>query len=283
MINEFNKKESPILGLLGMGGGIARAYDQGGAVLTMSVRPSAQGGGSGEIGDGPFSVDSSTNLTVTGSDAAVRIRVAGQGGGTPGSGHYVEATITMYQDQTYHLYKNPQYAAVFYGSNATSAPVCIMLGAEGGRATPRSPGGNAGFPSGSGGTPLNGSGGGGGGSTSGYLSGSGGGGGGSGGNAPTDFRNPGTPGGLFSSGSGGPGLDGSGARGGMGYYGGGGGGGGWDYGTDNGGVFGGGGGGGSSYVGGLPGSAPYPAPVSSATSGSNDGPSYITFVSATPL
>tara|TARA_B100000003_G_scaffold200360_1_gene207155 strand:+ start:492 stop:1283 length:792 start_codon:yes stop_codon:yes gene_type:complete len=257
--------------LVGMGGA-------GDAVLTMDNRPSGQGGGSGEIGTGPFTVDSSTNLTVSDSNAEVRIRVAGTSRG--GAGHYVEGTILMRAGQTYHLYKHSDYAAVFYGSGATSAPVCIMLGAEGGH-NGRAPGGAAGYPSGSSGSNKNNSGGGGGGTTNGYLSGSGGPGGPRGG-SPGLPAGPGGNGGLFSYGPGGGGTDGNGGRGGFGYYGGGGGGGGWDYNADYGDSFGGGGGGGASYAGGLPGSAPYPAPVTSVQTGSNGGGSYITLVSVTP-
>ena len=257
--------------MVGMGAG-------GGAVLTMDNRPSGQGGGSGEISNGPFTVDSSTNLTVSDGNAEVRIRVAGTQ--RSGGGNYVEGTILMRAGQTYHLYKHSNYAAVFYGPGATSAPVCIMLGAEGGHSG-RAPGGPAGYPSGSSGGNKNNSAGGGGGSTNGYLSGSGGPGGHRGGSPGLPAGN-GTNGGLFSYGTGGGGTDGSGGRGGFGYYGGGGGGGGWDYNADHGDSFGGGGGGGSSYAGGLPGSAPYPVPVTSVTSGPNGGASYITLVSVTP-
>jgi len=248
----------------------------GDAVLTMSSRPGPQGGGSGEISNTPFTVDSSTNLTITGKNALVTIRV--DGASSSGAGHYVQGTIQMDADKTYHLYKHPSYAAVFYGSSSVSAPTCILLGAQGG-SSGRSPGGAAGYPSGSSGSPKNNSGGGGGGSVSGYLSGSGGGGGPRGGN-PGLPANPGNPGGLFTSGGGGGnGTDGSGGSGGFGYYSGGGGGGGWDYESQQGDSFGGGGGGGASYAHGLPGSAPYPAPVTNVSSGGSPGGSSITFVS----
>jgi hypothetical protein len=245
--------------------------------VIMDNRPIGEGGGSGIVSLGPFNVVSSTNITVTG-DVDVRIRVAGAAPG-PSSGSYVEGTVRMYKDQTYYLYKNSQYAALFYGANTIGAPTCILLGAQGGNSG-NAAGGPAGYPSGSSGSPLNNSGGGGGAVVSGYLSGAAGGGGSRGGD-PGFPADPGTPGGLFSAGSGGGGVDGSGGPGGFGYYGGGGGGGGWDSGSDYGGTFGGGGGGGASYAHGLPPSAPYPAPVTNATSGSNTGASYMTFVSIT--
>jgi hypothetical protein len=247
--------------------------------VIMDNRPISEGGGSGKVSLGPFDVSSSTNITVTG-DVNVRIRVAGAAAGAA-NGSYVEGTVKMYKDQTYYLYKNSQYAALFYGANTIGAPTCILLGAQGGNPA-NAAGGPAGYPAGSSGSPRNNSGGGGGGVVSGYLSGSGGGGGGRGGD-PALPANPGTPGGLFSAGSGGDGGDGNGGPGGFGYYGGGGGGGGWDYGSDYGGLFGGGGGGGASYAHGLPPSAPYPAPVNNVTSGSNNVASYMTFVSITPV
>lgn len=263
------------------------------AILSMDNRPSAQGGGSGVITNTPFSVDSSTNLTITGADALVRIRVAGARGSNPppsnfgGLGHYVEATVLMLKDQTYYLYKEPRYASVNAGANQTTQPTVILLGAEGGHGGSQGPisgrGGDAGLPSAQVGQSV-GSQGGGGGASYGYLSG-GGGYGGSAGGSPglpqSDLQ--GRAGGAMYPGPAPPGAntyDGLGGRGGMGYYGGGGGGGGWQYGP---GPQGAGGGGGSSYASGLPPAAPVPAPVSTINaSGTNTSGSYITFVSWEP-
>lgn len=264
------------------------------AILSMSNRPASQGGGSGEISNTPFTVDSSTNLTVSGSDANVRIRVSGASGSGPQSrGHYVESTILMERDQTYHLFKDSRYASVNYGAGATGQSTVILLGAQGGfqgSGPFPGPGGAAGLPSGGAGGST-GSSGGGGGVTYGYLSGSGGPGGPAGGSSGLSQTNlGGVAGGAMYPGPAPPGNnypaagpsgihDGLGGKGGMGYYGGGGGGGGWQYGP---GPQGSGGGGGSSYNGGIPPSGPYPVPVTPHTSGPNNGASYITFVSFEP-
>ena len=210
------------------------------------------------------------------------------GNGNPinsyGRGYFVDGWIFMAKGQTYHLYKDGRYAAVFYGSNATSAPVCIMLGSQGGFAgTGPNPGGggNAGLPGGTNGQST-GSSGGNCGYTYGYLSGSGGAGGPAGGSPGLPQSGlTGSPGGLFYAGNGGsaPIMDGAGGNGGFGYYGGGGGGGGWQYGP---GPQGSGGGGGSCYLGGLPPAAPYPVPVTMAMHGPTTGGSRIEFVSFVP-
>ena len=259
------------------------------AIITMENRPSPQGGGPGPITNTQFDVTANTNITISGSDASVRIRCyGGNGSGNPinsyGRGYFVDGWIFMAKGQTYHLYKDGRYAAVFYGSNATSAPVCIMLGSQGGFAgTGPNPGGggNAGLPGGTNGQST-GSSGGNCGYTYGYLSGSGGAGGPAGGSPGLPQAGlTGSPGGLFYAGNGGsaPIMDGAGGNGGFGYYGGGGGGGGWQYGP---GPQGSGGGGGSAYLGGLPPAAPYPVPVTMASHGPTTGSSRIEFVPLFP-
>lgn len=222
----------------------------------------------------PFTFTTSSSFTAS-ANFSVRIKV--RGATRSGLGGYATATVPFKQNESYNAVCDPRYAALFYGLDGSTRPVCIMLGAEGGYAG-NATGGNAGHPAGSSGTPRNNSGGGGGGTTTGYLTGSGGGGGGRGGD-PRLPASPGSPGGAFSAGSGGGGSDGSGGPGGFGYYGGGGGGGGWDYGSDYGGTFGGGGGGGSNYVGGLPPAAPYPIPISSTLSGAESGGVQIEIIS----
>ena len=158
-------------------------------------------------------------------------------------------------------------------SISNSGSEIILLAAARGASTCYGPG-NAGFPSGSQGSGNgqppgsqfgwggNG-GGGGGGQTFGYQSGRGGTGG-------AYYPGPGaTPGngGFLSAGSGGsPWFQGSGAPGGIGYYGGGGGGGGWAPGRGQG--CPGGGGGGSNYAGGIPGAYSVDS-VSSGAGGNN--------------
>ena len=289
-MREQNIKQKPFTGFAGYGGGLAQGSGPSEAIIIMENRPSPQGGGPGPITNTQFDVTANTNITITGGNASVRIRCYGaKNPNNPpspsyGRGYYVDGWIYMAKGQTYHLYKDGAYAAVFYGSNATTAPVCIMLGAEGGnKGTGPSPGpgGNAGFPSGTAGGST-GSQGGGGGTTYGYLSGSGGYGGSAGGSPGLPQSGKyGSSGGLFYPGPGGQSgiADGYGGNGGMGYYGGGGGGGGWQYGP---GPQGSGGGGGSCYLGGLPPAAPYPVPVTMASHGPTTGGSRIEFVSFVP-
>jgi hypothetical protein len=231
-------------------------------------------------------------------DVTIRLR-----GNTPtgngGTGGWVRGTVRMKVGEIFLLHYDSRYAAVFYGSSAIGNN-CAMLAAEGGYQgnprsesgagiSPRPPepdGGNAGYTSGSNGSPLNNSGGGTGGTTSGYRSGSGGTGGaaGSGGGYS---GSAGSDGGFFSAGNGGSGVDGSGGNGGFGYYGGGGGGGGWDGGIVSGGYFGGGGGGGSSYIGGLPSpstdsNSPAEVTVSNTSYGNETGGVQIQIISVAP-
>ena len=199
-------------------------------------------------------------------DTEVTMRLYGKKGDGRygGAGSRVDGTFVMRGGVTYRA-RVGNVGAIFYG-NTENVNNCIMMAAEGGQqgnpandytpyfaghpSRPSEPrGGDAGHPSGHAGASLNGSGGGFGGTTNGYRSGFGGSGGSDGGDLG---GSAGGAGGVFRAGSYGFGVDGSGGRGGEGYYGGGGGGGGWDNNWDYGGYFGGGGGGGSSYMGGLP-------------------------------
>lgn len=240
----------------------------------------------------PFTLSTTSPITCHG-NFNVSVKLRGAPGAGPvtfrGVGGVVTGTVFFADGQSYNVVYDPKYSALFYGINGSTAPVCIMLAAQGGGGkldgsgshTGYSYGGNAGT-SGGNGTPWtvtggNGGGSGGGGATtSGYLSGSGGSGGaGSGPNAPPVNGNAG---GLFSPGPGGSPGNADGMPGGFGYYGGGGGGG-YNGQTASGG---GGGGGGSNYVGGLPGAAPYPVPVSSTSSSNEPGGVYIEFISIIP-
>ena len=231
-------------------------------------------------------------------DYDVRIKLRGNSPSNNGGwGSWVTGTVRMKVGEIFLLHYDSRYAAVFYGSSAIGNN-CVMLAAEGGyEGNPRSEsgagglprpseplGGNAGYPSGSSGASLNGSGGGGGGTTSGYRSGTGGNGGAKGGDLSASA---GSAGGFFSAGSGGGGVDGSGGAGGFGYYGGGGGGGGWDTGISYGAYFGGGGGGGSSYYGGLPSpsvdsNSPAQVTVSNTSFGNENGGVQIQIISVAP-
>lgn len=227
----------------------------------------------------PYPVTSTSTMEVTGANMNVTFKVSGRN--LNANGAYVQGTVLVSAGTTLTLYVSTVYCGVFYGPSGGpgAAPLCIMVGAEGG-STGRRQAGAAGYPTGGAGQGLNNSGGGQGGSVSGYLSGSGGSGGPRGGN-PGLPANPGNPGGLFSYGNGGNGTDGGGGRGGFGYYGGGGGGGGWDYDFQQGNTFGGGGGGGAAYAHGLPPASPAPGPypVSNVTTGGNSGAAYLQIIS----
>ena len=168
-------------------------------------------------------------------------------------GAFVQGTVTLKAGEAYYI-KSSRVGALFYGSREDRSTI-IMIGAEGGeQGYWGARGGDAGFPSGTKGddfpTNTKYSKGGGGATTNGYRSGSGGSGGYGFAESGLSAGDGGT-GGFYKDGSPGFGMDGSGGRGGLGYYGGGGGGGGHDYNNNFGGRFGGGGGGGSSYGGGL--------------------------------
>ena len=294
---------------IGQGGGgaagrfVIRYPTNIGEVITgffMNNAPATVGGGGvvNVTGLAPFTFTSSSTFTAY-ANYDVRVKVRGGPGGylafpaRQGTGGYVTGTVRLYAGQTYTAHCDPQgrYSALFYGDNDITAPVCIMLGAQGGYGdqddygsyTGYAQGGPAGNPGGGGGSWVStagggGGGGGGGGVTTGYLTGSGGAGGS--GSGPEGPQANGTPGGLFSAGTGGPGgTSAEGSRGGFGYFGGGGGGG--YKGVAGGG--GGGGGGGSNYAGGLPNAAPYPAIVTNVSQGIESGEVLIEIVSITAV
>ena len=271
--------------------------------LYMNSAPPAIGGGGlvNVTNFGPFTFTSTSSFTAIGGNYQVTMKMRGGRGGFgnnpnyvtyQGHGGYVRATVPMVSGESYNAYVDPSgaWSGLFYGANATSAPVCIMLAAQGGGGDwdgagsyqGYATGGHAGASgnSGTGWVVTAGAGGGGGGggtTTTGYLTGSGGSGGsGAGPEGPTAN---GTPGGLFSAGLGGPGgTSAEGQNGGFGYFGGGGGGG---YKGQLGGG-GGAGGGGSNYVGGLPPSAPYPVPVTNTQNGTENGGVLVEIISITP-
>ena len=275
------------------------------AVISVVVPGSLQitGSNSGNVTD-ISSLSSATTLsepvflTASAIDYNVTVRLRG---GTPpgvgGDGGYVQGTFTAKAGQSYNLFYDSRYAALFYGTG-TNGNNCIMLAAEGGyEGVPRSelsggghparpsntPGGNAGYPNGSVGSNLNNSYGGTGGIVNGYKSGQGGN-GGQPGSSGGYTGSAGSSGGFFQSGAGGGGIDGDGGDGGFGYYGGGGGGGGWDLNYDAGGYFGGGGGGGASYIGGLPtpaqnANSPAEVTVSNTSYGNETGGTQIQIIS----
>jgi hypothetical protein len=81
MFNEFNKKESPILGMLGMGGGIARAGGDS-AIEASGGTTTTFGSYKAHI----FELGTSDNFVVTAGSGNIDLLVVGGGGAGCGGG-----------------------------------------------------------------------------------------------------------------------------------------------------------------------------------------------------
>ena len=83
----------------------------------------------------PFTLSTTSPITCYG-NFNVSVKLRGAPGAGPvtyrGVGGVVTGTVFFADGQSYNVVYDPKYSALFYGIDGSTAPVCIMLAAQGG-------------------------------------------------------------------------------------------------------------------------------------------------------